>query len=479
MRIFSSMVVMEPSVRYVGYDDVMHVAADHFDVCKPKSKTDTSFKFLTECISKVVEDYKCNKANISGLPRLVVGVDVKLSVLREKMKKNPIVGLVGMGGIGKTTLSKIMYNSDKEDFEGYSYLENVKSHSNMLDFQKQLLRDLCDGQWNKNDNAEVHLKTIEQCIMNKKVLVVIDDAGIEKNLKDLLVLAFKNGTGGSKLVITCRNRAILYDYVHEEAKMEVDGLNDRQAMELFCHYAFHEMDSGVRVLFLKESVCIVKACAGLPLSIEVIGQHLRKQNSRPEEDRMEIWKEALRRLEAAEAFGGHRNDDEKLWEKLRISYDDLEDLEKDMFLDFACIFSDVEVKDKNSITRIWNSRTGLQNLIDSSLIKVAPKSRIRWRPYVEMDLMFKRFYPALKEELVMHDQLRDLGRRIVKDLAKKDSQKHMTRMWEESKIEEFFDEKEVIRIFPLLYKINVMLMFFHLIDFSDEYLCIMLFLFLS
>lgn len=76
----------------------------------------------------------------------------------------------------------------------------------------------------------------------------------------------------------------------EGDKIEVDTLNNEEAMTLFSHYAFHEISSEKRAVFENEAVHVVDACSGLPLSIEVIGQYLRKQNHFPVEERMDMWR---------------------------------------------------------------------------------------------------------------------------------------------------------------------------------------------
>lgn len=55
--------------------------------------------------------------------------------------------------------------------------------------------------------------------------------------------AFKSENNGSKLVITCRDRAVLKEHILEPGILEVSGLSDEHAMQLFSHYAFHEFDA--------------------------------------------------------------------------------------------------------------------------------------------------------------------------------------------------------------------------------------------
>jgi hypothetical protein len=397
------MVVEEASARN-HYSNFISVLTNHIDVCKPESEKDRGFQHLVRCIKEVVEDVNKNLGNAIDIPGCVVGIENKLQQVRKMMEVHSIVGLVGMGGIGKTTLSKHIYNYEKmrKRFERFSFLEDVKNHSETS--LKQLYRDLCGQKWEDAD-LNMQLKNIERCIVTGKVLLVVDDAS-EEDLKNLLVHAFKVAKNGSKVIVTTRRQDVLYDYCN--GIYDVGLLDENDALKLFSYYAFHEVKDEDRQQLDDQAKNIIKACGKLPLTLEVIGQFLKKYNFLKIGERIGIWQEALQRLREAKSFDGC-SDDKKLWGRLKISYDDLAKDEQSMFLDFACIFCEISnthpyfYVQKDWLARIWDSPIGVQNLINMSLIK--------WNHDIE--------------SLVMHDQLRDMGRRIVKEVGNE----NMSRIW--------------------------------------------------
>jgi hypothetical protein len=112
-----------------------------------------------------------------------------------------------MRGIGKTTLSKKMYHLFHNQYEKSSFLEDVKS-KDINDVKKKLLQDLCDRKLHQHENVDDYLDEINQCMISKKVLVVVDDVGMTKNLEALQLPIDKHATNvdcKSKVLINCRN----------------------------------------------------------------------------------------------------------------------------------------------------------------------------------------------------------------------------------------------------------------------------------
>jgi energy-coupling factor transporter ATP-binding protein EcfA2 len=98
----------------------------------------------------------------------------KANATNSLLQKESIVALVRMGGIGKTTLSKKMYRLFHNQYEKCSFLEDVKS-KDINNVKEKLLQDLCDRKLHKDEDIDEYLDEIKQCMITKKVLVVVDD----------------------------------------------------------------------------------------------------------------------------------------------------------------------------------------------------------------------------------------------------------------------------------------------------------------
>jgi hypothetical protein len=331
---------------------------------------------------------------MAPLPCHGVALEDKANAINCLFQKESIVALIGMGGIGKTTLSKKVYHMFHDQYDKSSFLEDVKS-KDINNVKKQLLHDLCDKTLCKDENLNTKdLDRIKQCMISKKVLVVVDDVGETKILGALLqLLTNKDVTNvayKSKILVNCRNWQILKYHVKESAKMDMALLEEEQAKELFMSHAFKNANHVTNDI-KKISMEIIKACGGLPLSLEVLGSYLRDISI------LEVWKDALHTLKNGKNITGG-SEDEVLWPTLRISYDHLDKDHQNMFLDIACFLVGFN---KITLNRVyWNGDDScspmlrLQNLKDRSLIKWAEDGG-----------------------LYMHEQLQDMGRNIAMEVT--------------------------------------------------------------
>lgn len=350
----SEWIVRETSARFPGFGGfVMLKDADHKTVCKPKDRNDTGYLKLTSCIDQVIKEYKSSITVLLSVNP--ISTEVQIALISEQLKRRTVsvVGLFGMGGAGKTTLSKQFYNLKACAYVKSCYLENVASKK-IEDVQKELLQGLYGETLSQYQRVEKHhIKMIKKCLNEERVLVVIDDVPTKDYLQELQVSQALETASTCKVVLTGRDRGILPKkhrmMSHEAEKssrvviIPVEGMKDGKDsdMKLFSQYAYAAVDEEAKedviAKFQDKAKEVVKLCNGLPLSLEVIGTYLGDEYDKDDLDVwMDTWNEAYDRLQKAKSIEGTRDD--KLWGRLRISYDGLTTDVKMMFLEFACIF---------------------------------------------------------------------------------------------------------------------------------------------
>ncbi|XP_039156055.1 disease resistance protein RPV1-like [Eucalyptus grandis] len=182
-----------------------------------------------------------------------------------------IIGIHGMGGIGKTTAAKMIYNKLSHDFDIVAFFKIFEKHQKVMAFNTyKLSSSLTSSKQNGYKDIHEGTQMIKDRLSNKRVLFLLDDVE-QANHIDALV-GKRDWLGkGSKIIITTRKKDILevpeVDYSYELSAMDVD-----QSLQLFSKHAFRKdypLDK-----YIGQSKRAIGIAGGLPLALEIIGSLL-------------------------------------------------------------------------------------------------------------------------------------------------------------------------------------------------------------
>jgi hypothetical protein len=199
--------------------------------------------------------------------------DVKLLLDMEKRDYTCMLGIFGIGGIGKTTIIKAVYNSIASQFESRCFLDNIRetfSQKGMVYLQEKLLVNILEDSSPIVDNVDQGITLIGQRLRLKSVLLVLDDVDHLDQLDKIIGKGDLFGLG-SRIIITTRDKDLLSK--HKALTYKVKELDDNKALQLFsCHAFSREKPDDGYVEVTKDAV---RYAGGLPLALVVLGSTLK------------------------------------------------------------------------------------------------------------------------------------------------------------------------------------------------------------
>ena len=224
------------------------------------------------------------KLPVGRMPKAAhpVAMEKRTQPVLQALQQHGIVGLHGMGGVGKTMVANAVYNQLRAEFgSDCCYLE-VKTNSSIEDLQLQMFQRFGLAGRDQLRGRRENLEVLRHRLQGRKVLLVIDNVSSKAELEHLLVPLHPD----SKVLITSRDREQLKICLIDRADLRneqcspkvqaVDALSKSDGLNLLCQHAFREQQAPAGWEDLAEAAAA--ACGGLPLSLQVVGDTLRSKD---------------------------------------------------------------------------------------------------------------------------------------------------------------------------------------------------------
>ncbi|XP_037436378.1 disease resistance protein RPM1-like [Triticum dicoccoides] len=313
-----------------------------------------------------------------------------------------VIALLGMGGLGKTTLAANVYRNERKKFQCHAWVSISQTYS-----REDVLRNICKELF--KDNVSVLSKsaamditcleeTLKSFLEQRKYLIILDDVWTPETFDDLSRMVIHNDKG-SRLIITTREGdvAALASPGHI---LTLEALREDKAWDLFCKKTFpketnHDCHAELKPLSRE----IVSRCKGLPLAIVSVASLLRVREKTVEE-----WRRINNQL-SWEIINNSRLD--HIRNVLHLSFIYLPTHLKSCFL-YCSLFPEDYLLKRKQLVRLWIAEGFIEGRGESTLEEVAEGYLKELVDRNMLQLVEMNSFGRIKE-FKMHDILRELA----------------------------------------------------------------------
>jgi len=315
-----------------------------------------------------------------------------------------IMGLHGMGGVGKTTLFKKIHNkfakmSSRFDIVIWIVVSKGAKLSKLQEDIAEKLH-LCDDLW-KNKNESDKATDIHRVLKGKRFVLMLDDIWEKVDL-EAIGIPYPSEVNKCKVAFTTRSREVCGE-MGDHKPMQVNCLEPEDAWELFKNkVGDNTLSSDPVIVELAREVA--QKCRGLPLALNVIGETMASKTM------VQEWEHAIDVLtRSAAEFSDMQN---KILPILKYSYDSLEDEHiKSCFL-YCALFPEDDKIDTKTLINKWIC----EGFIGED--QVIKRARNKGYEMLGTLTLANLLTKVGTEHVVMHDVVREMALWIASDFGK-------------------------------------------------------------
>ncbi|XP_019164493.1 PREDICTED: putative late blight resistance protein homolog R1B-17 isoform X2 [Ipomoea nil] len=315
---------------------------------------------------------------------------------RQSAKQLQVVSIVGMGGIGKTTLARNVYedSSITSHFDKRAWVAISQEYD--VEQILQCLIDCVNAESNdvlherRNDNLT---ESLRKHLMGQRYFIVMDDVW-SSTAWDSVQRCFPDDNNGSRILLTSRLREVAEYASSGNSTINMPFLDANKSWNLFCNVLGQTEFLSV---FEQIGRDIVKKCNGLPLAITLVASLLSKT-----EAAVEKWNNVAENV-GRYVIGDSNDTCSRI---LYLSYNQLPHHLKACFLYFGVFPEDYEIHVKK-LVRLWAAEGFLRAEDHRNMEEVAMECL---QDLVDRSLVFvnKQSYNGKMKTIRIHDMLRDL-----------------------------------------------------------------------
>lgn len=338
----------------------------------------------------------------------VIGLEKHTSELIAELTKEEerrcVISIIGVGGLGKTTLAKTVYRQNivKNHFQFCAWTF-VSQRCSKRDILKEILKNASllsqELKEIEDKNEEDLVQLLYKYLQDKRYLVVLDDIW-SSEAWDILSPAFPNGVKGSKVLLTTRNKEVALRSDPWSLHLEPRLLTDEESWCLLCKKALpttNMAETSISPGLQKIGREIVRMCGGLPLGVTVLGGFLATKKTDITE-----WEIVQRNMNTHMNRGPNG-----VMGILSLSYNDLPHHLKPCFLYLSCFPEDCEIPVRKLI-QLWTAEGFIPQLNGDTMEDLAEQEYLTELIQRCMVQVSEKSLAGRVKTCRLHDLMRDL-----------------------------------------------------------------------